>query len=107
MMLPLPLLLLLTNTNNRWCVTYKNGMSFGRHGCFGRVRRDVVQSTVVTRAEPHNLQVCGWVGVTGGRSVGGCGVSSWGGEAGGGEGGDTCTLLKGVGWGEREHGEHI
>lgn len=40
-----------------WCVTYKNGRSNGRHGCFGRVWFDDVQPTVVTRAEPHNLQL--------------------------------------------------
>ena len=40
-----------------WCVTYKSGKSLGRHGCFGRVLPEIVQSTVVTRAEPHNLQV--------------------------------------------------
>eukprot|EP00877_Chromochloris_zofingiensis_P009059 jgi/Chrzof1/4406/Cz14g11270.t1 len=41
----------------RWCVTYKKGRSWGRHGCFGRVWYDDIQSTVVTRAEPHNLQL--------------------------------------------------
>ncbi|KAF8062783.1 CMT3 [Scenedesmus sp. PABB004] len=41
----------------RWCVTYKDGKSSGRHGCFGRVWWDDIQPTVVTRAEPHNLQL--------------------------------------------------
>ena len=41
----------------RWCVTYKRGKSNGRHGCFGRIWYDGVQTTVVTRAEPHNLQL--------------------------------------------------
>eukprot|EP00775_Hariotina_reticulata_P007661 gene7661-7864_t len=41
----------------RWCVTYKNGKSQGRHGCFGRFWLDQIQQTVVTRAEPHNLEV--------------------------------------------------
>ena len=38
-------------------MSYKHGKSNGRHGCFGRVWYDDVQSTVVTRAEPHNLQL--------------------------------------------------
>jgi DNA (cytosine-5)-methyltransferase 1 len=38
-------------------VTYKNGISNGRHGCFGRIHFDQIQPTVVTRAEPHNLEV--------------------------------------------------
>ena len=38
-------------------MSYKHGKSTGRHGCFGRVWYDDVQSTVVTRAEPHNLQL--------------------------------------------------
>ena len=42
----------------RWCITYKNGLSSGRHGCFGRIRLNSVQPTVVTRAEPHNLEIC-------------------------------------------------
>lgn len=42
----------------RWCITFKNGYSQGRHGCFGRIRRNSVQPTVVTRAEPHNLEIC-------------------------------------------------
>eukprot|EP00210_Caulerpa_lentillifera_P002810 g2684.t1 len=42
----------------RWCITYKRGLSGGRHGCFGRIQLDQVQPTVVTRAEPHNLQIC-------------------------------------------------
>lgn len=41
----------------RWCVCYKKGESNGRHGCFGRIWYDDVQPTVVTRAEPHNLQL--------------------------------------------------
>ncbi|KAL3146940.1 hypothetical protein ABBQ38_014910 [Trebouxia sp. C0009 RCD-2024] len=39
----------------RWCITYKDGKSSGRHGCFGVVWYDEVQPTVVGRAEPHNL----------------------------------------------------
>ena len=30
----------------RWCITYKQGKSSGRHGCFGRVWYDEVQPTV-------------------------------------------------------------
>lgn len=41
----------------RWCVTYKKGQSIGRNGCFGRIHPDIIQPTVVTRPEPHNLQV--------------------------------------------------
>lgn len=41
----------------RWCVTYNNGKSIGRNGCFGRISPEIVQPTVVTRPEPHNLQV--------------------------------------------------
>jgi hypothetical protein len=41
----------------RWCVTYKSGTSIGRNGCFGRIHPDIIQPTVVTRPEPHNLQV--------------------------------------------------
>lgn len=41
----------------RWCITYKNGKSDGRHGCFGRIQPEDVQPTVVGRAEPHNLKV--------------------------------------------------
>ena len=41
----------------RWCITYKAGKSEGRNGCFGRLPRAGVQPTVVTRAEPHNLQL--------------------------------------------------
>ncbi|CAD7697402.1 unnamed protein product [Ostreobium quekettii] len=41
----------------RWCITYKGGKSDGRHGCFGRVDLFGIQPTVVTRAEPHNLQI--------------------------------------------------
>ncbi|KIY93940.1 DNA (cytosine-5)-methyltransferase CMT3 [Monoraphidium neglectum] len=41
----------------RWCITYKKGKSNGRHGCFGRIWHDSVQTTVVGRAEPHNLQL--------------------------------------------------
>ncbi|KAI8463386.1 MAG: hypothetical protein J3K34DRAFT_495628 [Monoraphidium minutum] len=41
----------------RWCITYKKGKSNGRHGCFGRMWYDSVQTTVVGRAEPHNLQL--------------------------------------------------
>jgi hypothetical protein len=40
-----------------WCITYKKGLSNGRHGCFGRVWYDQIQPTVVTRAEPHNLEL--------------------------------------------------
>ncbi|WIA20554.1 hypothetical protein OEZ85_004945 [Tetradesmus obliquus] len=50
-----------TNTGDlvcpRWCVTYKGGASNGRHGCFGRMWWDQIQPTVVTRAEPHNLEL--------------------------------------------------
>lgn len=41
----------------RWCVTYKQGKSGGRHGCFGRMWYDEIQPTVVGRAEPHNLRL--------------------------------------------------
>ncbi|KAL0043430.1 hypothetical protein WJX79_004501 [Trebouxia sp. C0005] len=39
----------------RWCITFKDGKSTGRTGCFGVVWYDEVQPTVVGRAEPHNL----------------------------------------------------
>jgi len=29
----------------------------GRHGCYGRMWYDEIQSTVVGRAEPHNLRL--------------------------------------------------
>lgn len=41
----------------RWCITYKKGKSEGRHGCYGRMWFDEIQSTVVGRAEPHNLRL--------------------------------------------------
>ena len=41
----------------RWCITYKQGKSSGRHGCFGRMWYDEIQPTVVGRAEPHNLRL--------------------------------------------------
>ena len=42
----------------RWCVTYKAKTgSIGRHGCFGILHNDAIQPTVVTRPEPHNLEV--------------------------------------------------
>ena len=34
----------------RWCITYKDGKSSGRHGCFGVVWYDEVQPTV----SPHS-----------------------------------------------------
>ena len=33
----------------RWCITYKDGKSNGRHGCFGVVWYDEVQPTVSPR----------------------------------------------------------
>jgi len=42
----------------RRCITYKNGLSNGRHGCFGWIRLERVQPTVVTGAGPHNLEIC-------------------------------------------------
>lgn len=30
----------------RWCITYKEGKSSGRHGCYGRAWYDEVQPTV-------------------------------------------------------------
>jgi hypothetical protein len=36
-----------TNHSKRWCITYKRGKSNGRHGCFGRIWHDGVQTTVV------------------------------------------------------------
>ncbi|MEW5314140.1 MAG: hypothetical protein WDW38_005659 [Sanguina aurantia] len=45
----------------RWCTTYKAGKSGAggsrRHGCYGRLNLWEIQPTVVTRAEPHNLQL--------------------------------------------------
>ncbi len=41
----------------RWCITYKKGKSEGRHGCYGRMWYDEIQSTIVGRAEPHNLRL--------------------------------------------------
>ena len=41
----------------RWCITYKKGKSEGRHGCYGRMWFDEIQSTIVGRAEPHNLRL--------------------------------------------------
>lgn len=38
----------LTHYACRWCITYKKGKSSGRHGCFGRIWHDCVQSTVVS-----------------------------------------------------------
>lgn len=45
------------NASCSWAVTYKGGKSQGRHGCYGRMWHDGAQSTVVTRPEPHNLQL--------------------------------------------------
>ncbi|PSC69902.1 BTB POZ and MATH domain-containing 2-like isoform A [Micractinium conductrix] len=41
----------------RWCVTFKNGKSDGRGGCYGRVAEHEIIATVVGRAEPHNLKI--------------------------------------------------
>ncbi|PRW44284.1 DNA (cytosine-5)-methyltransferase CMT1 isoform A [Chlorella sorokiniana] len=41
----------------RWCVTYKKGKSAGRHGCYGRISLHEIITTVVGRAEPHNLRL--------------------------------------------------
>lgn len=41
----------------RWCVTFKRGKSDGRHGGFGRVHFSQIITTVIGRAEPHNLKL--------------------------------------------------
>lgn len=41
----------------RWCITFKKGTSRGRAGCFGRLWYDRIPGTVVTRAEPHNMEI--------------------------------------------------
>jgi hypothetical protein len=43
----------------RWCITYNGGKSIGRNGCYGRLHAELIQPTVVTRPQPHNLMVRG------------------------------------------------
>jgi len=63
----------------RWCITYKKGKSNGRHGCFGRIWHDGVQTTVV-RVFGGAVVVAGWLGLGGWGWVAGVewlGLGGW------------------------------